>query len=72
MYFTGNDTWKIKLTEEELLAIKYIHGEGNDYCKTKRVMNKLSAFCHACDVFSARVTFDKNKIEMRYSLDDFK
>jgi len=57
--------WKIKLTDEELMAIKYIHGEGDDYRKDARVMNKLSAFCHACDVFSARITFDKKEMGFR-------
>jgi len=63
VYFDG-DKWKyytetlpekydIKFTDEELNALKYIHGEGDDYCE-KRVMNELAGFCHSCDTISAR------------------
>ena len=45
------------LTTEHLLALKYIHGEGGDYRKDKRVMSPLCAFCHCCDVISARIFF---------------
>lgn len=48
----------IHLTTEELDAIKYIHGEGNDYRKDKRVMSELCAICHCADVLSARVLWD--------------
>ncbi len=41
--------------EIELNALKYIHGEGDDYRKDRRVMNELAGFCHAVDVLSARV-----------------
>ncbi len=44
----------IRFTPEELNALKYIHGEGEDYSKEKRVMGELAAFCHCCDVLSAR------------------
>jgi len=43
----------IKFTKEELNALKYVHGEGNDYCK-ERVMNELAGICHAVDTLSAR------------------
>lgn len=46
--------FSIIFTEEELNALKYIHCEGNDYQKDKRVMNELAAFCHSCDTLSAR------------------
>ena len=46
-----------ELTNEHLLALKYIHGEGQDYRKDKRVMTPLCAFCHCCDVISARIFF---------------
>ena len=48
------EQYEITFTTEELNALKYIHGEGNDYQKGKRVMNELAALCHACDVLSAR------------------
>jgi len=52
------DKFGFKLTEEHNLALKYIHGEGDDYRKDKRVMSPLCAFCHCCDVISARIFFD--------------
>ncbi len=50
--------FKIELTEEQYLALKYIHGEGDDYSKNKRIMSPLCAFCHCCDIISARIFFD--------------
>lgn len=47
----------IELNEEHVNALKYIHGEGNDYSKDKRVMSPLCAFCHCCDVISARIFY---------------
>jgi hypothetical protein len=55
------DRWGIKLTEAELDAIEYIHGEGLDYSKHKRVMSQLCAICHMADIGSARVLFDIGK-----------
>jgi len=52
------EKFNIKLTEEHKLALKYIHGEGHDYRKDKRVMSPLCAFCHCCDVISARIFFE--------------
>lgn len=53
----------VKFTEEELNALKYIHGELEDYDQGgKRVMNELAAFCHACDVLSARCFYGKKNI----------
>ena len=49
------------LSEEHKIALKYIHGEGDDYQKDKRVMTPLCAFCHCCDVISARIFFDYPK-----------
>lgn len=59
--YLRNTLWglyNIELTEEELDAIKYIHGEGDDYRKDKRIMSPLAAFCHCVDVMSARIWFD--------------
>lgn len=47
-----------KLNSEHYNALKYIHGEGEDYNKDKRVMSPLCAFCHCCDIISARIFFD--------------
>lgn len=53
----------IKLTTEELNALQYIHGEGHDYSKDKRVMNELAGFCHACDVLSARCFYNIHDLQ---------
>lgn len=55
--------YNIQLTNEELLALHYIHGEGEDYSTTERKMNELGALCHAADVLSARVWHSRNKPE---------
>ena len=44
----------IVLTAEEKNAMFYIEGEGVDYSSDRRVMGELAAFCHMCDVWSAR------------------
>lgn len=51
--------YNIEFTDPELNALKYIHGEGEDYSEDKRVMNPLAGFCHAVDVISARVLHNK-------------
>jgi hypothetical protein len=58
--------FKFDLKEYHKEALKYIHGEGNDYRKDKRVMSPLSAFCHCCDVISSRIFFDYPKGEDRF------
>jgi len=50
--------FQFNLSEEHINALKYIHGEGSDYNKSKRIMSPLSAFCHCCDIISARIFFD--------------
>jgi hypothetical protein len=56
-----------KLGEEEILfspeewnALEYVHGE-HDYSGQVRKMGELAAFCHACDVLSARMWHDKGQ-----------
>lgn len=44
----------IKLTPEQANAMRYVEGEGDDYTNERRVMNELAAFCHMCDIWSAR------------------
>lgn len=51
----------IEFTEEELNALRYTHGEGDDYRKDKRIMNPLAAICHAADNLSARLWPDDGK-----------
>ena len=45
----------IELTSAQLNALKYVEGELSDYSPRHRVMNELAAFCHMCDVCSARI-----------------
>lgn len=51
----------IVFTSEERHALKYIHGEGDDYSSEKRVMSPLAAFCHIVDTASARIFYDLAK-----------
>jgi hypothetical protein len=53
------DKYGFGLTVKERMAIKYNHGEGDEYNKTKRVMGRLCAFCHCVDILSARLWHDK-------------
>lgn len=43
-------------------ALKYAHGEGEDYLPYQRVMNELGALVHICDVYSARITHNERKL----------
>jgi len=55
------DEYGIILNEDQRNALKYIHGEGSDFLPDKRIQKPLAAFCHICDVFSARIWFDYPK-----------
>ena len=39
-------------------AIKYTEGELDDYTPKRRSMSPMAAFCHMCDIYSARIGFD--------------
>lgn len=47
------EKYEFDITSEHLNAFMYIEGEGSDYCEN-RMMNELAAFCHMCDIWSAR------------------
>ena len=47
----------IVLTSVQRNALTYVEGEIDDYSSTRRVMNELAAFCHLCDVTSARIWY---------------
>ena len=47
-----------ELTEDHLNAIKYAHGEGDDFTNKRRVSSPLAAFIHCCDTMSARIWFN--------------
>jgi len=65
LYSTLKEQYGIEFTEDEKNALKYIHGEGTEYRKDKRVMNELAAFCHSIDILSARLFWDvKNPKDM--------
>jgi len=51
------DVYDILFTEEELNALTHIHGE-KDYGE-ERIIGRLGAFCHCCDMLSARMWYDK-------------
>lgn len=51
----------IIFTDDELNALEYAHGEIHDHSKTERKMNELAAFCHSCDVLSARMWWNEGK-----------
>lgn len=51
----------VSLTLEQANALHYIHGESKDYSPYGRMMGPLAAFCHNCDIFSARIWFDYPK-----------
>lgn len=53
----------ITLTPAQENALKYVEGEFNDYTPKRRVMNELAAFCHLCDVTSARIWHDYPAVE---------
>ena len=55
------DDYGIELSRNERNALNYIHGEGVDYHPTERIMGPLAAFCHMCDVASARIWYDHPK-----------
>jgi hypothetical protein len=46
------------LESKHFNAVKYAHGEGDDYHPTKRIQTPLAAFVHHCDNTSARIWFD--------------
>ncbi len=52
------DEYGIVLTPEQQNAMLYVEGEFNDYSNLERKMGPLAAFCHLCDVTSARIWFD--------------
>ena len=55
------DEYGIKLNDYQLNGLNYIHGEGSEYRSDHRVMNELAAFCHCCDIISARIYYDYPK-----------
>jgi 23S rRNA maturation-related 3'-5' exoribonuclease YhaM len=51
--------YKIQLTDMQNNAFCFVEGENNEtYSASRRGMNELAAFCHMCDVTSARLWYD--------------
>jgi hypothetical protein len=48
----------ITLTPEQQNAMEFVEGEYREYSNKRRVSGPLAAFCHLCDVTSARIWFD--------------
>lgn len=48
----------IALTPEQQNGLRYVEGELDEYSSRRRVMGPLAAFCHRCDVASARIWHD--------------
>ncbi len=55
------ETYGFTLSDEEINALKYIHGEGKDYSPTKNIACPLAAHVHHCDNASARIFFNDGK-----------
>jgi len=47
--------YNFQLTEDHFNALRYVHGEGEDYSPHRNVQCPLAAFVHICDTISARI-----------------
>lgn len=56
------ERYNIVFTPDEMNALEYIHGEGEDYSPYNRTMTPLAAICHAADILSARVFFNESEV----------
>jgi hypothetical protein len=53
----------IKLTSEQENALRYVEGvPDSEYTPGERTMGELAAFCHCCDILSARLWHDKGSL----------
>lgn len=53
----------ITLSDELEQAVCFVEGEGSHYDNRTRGMSPLAAFCHMCDVASARIWYDYPKTD---------
>ncbi|MFT7144482.1 MAG: hypothetical protein ACI8QY_000534 [bacterium] len=53
--------YHFKFSSDELNALQYTHGEGDDYSPTKRIASPLAAHVHHCDNTSARIWHSEGK-----------
>jgi hypothetical protein len=56
--FTEHGIYHI-INESQLAGLRNVEGEKNEYSNQCRGMTPLSAFCHMCDIASARLWFDR-------------
>lgn len=55
--------YDIHLTLDQVNGLQFVEGEGSVYDPTQRKMGPLAAFCHKCDVQSARIWHDYPLVE---------
>ncbi len=51
------EEYEVELTDAHRNGLKYAEGELDGYSNRRRAMGPLAAFCHMCDVASARLWF---------------
>ena len=57
------EKYGIMLTPAQENALHYVEGVPDDeYTPNERMMGKLAAFCHSCDILSARLWYDKGQL----------
>jgi hypothetical protein len=52
---------QIRLSSDQWNALQYVEGEYEDYSNKERMMQPMAAFCHACDILSARLWHNKGQ-----------
>jgi hypothetical protein len=54
------EAFHIKLTDDQWNALRYVEGVPDcEYTPGERTMGELAAFCHCCDILSARMWWDR-------------
>ena len=62
----SSDDWRTSMMKKysvvfsplQLNALKYVHGELDEYSSTTRIASPLASFVHCCDYISARIWFN--------------
>jgi hypothetical protein len=55
-------TYGITLSPEQENALRYVEGvPDSEYTPGERTMGELAAFCHCCDILSARLWYDRGR-----------
>lgn len=61
LHLLGQYGFLASMSEAQVNALLSVEGEKDDYSPSVRGMGPLAAFCHLCDVTSARIWFDHPK-----------